>query len=130
MFNLNIFFCLYKKICLYLYKFKNNKMTKKVAVHICSECIKEFTSKEIYSALKPNALLPHYTVYCEKCIKELNIEEYTPYLKSRVSKSNDTETDKSKNTRKNTAKTKTATSAKTKKTTATKTKTTSTRSKK
>ena len=107
-------------------------MAKKVAaVHICSNCIKDFSSKEIYSALKPNALLPHYTVYCEKCIKELGIEEYTPYLKSRVSKTNsETETDKPKTTKKTTAKTKTATSAKTKTATSAKTKTTSTRSKK
>lgn len=99
-------------------------MAKKAAtVHICSECIKEFASKDIYSALKPDALLPHYTVYCKKCIDDLGIKEYTPYLKSRVSKSNDTESDKPKKS-KTTAANKSKTTAKTKNATVTKTKNT------
>ena len=94
-------------------------MAKKKAatVHICSECIKEFASKDIYSALKPDALLSHYTVYCKKCIDDLGIKEYTPYLKSRVSKSNDTESDKPKKSKTTAPKTKNATATKTKNTT-------------
>ena len=108
-------------------------MAKKARIHICSECIKEFSSKEIYSALKPNAILPHSTVYCKKCIDELGITEYTPYLKSRVAKSNIELNEpkaekKSKSTTekksKSVAKTKSTTATKTKSTTATKTKST------
>lgn len=58
--------------------------TKKKEKHICSECIGEFDAKDVYSADVPNAMIPHSTIYCLKCIKKLGIEEYKPYLKPRT----------------------------------------------
>lgn len=54
--------------------------TKKV----CSGCIKDFDNKDIYSAMVPNR--EYSTFYCHNCLIDLNIEEYTPFLKKRKKK--------------------------------------------
>lgn len=49
---------------------------KKKDIHICSECLGEFTSKETFVALVPER--QYYTLYCIDCMKELNIKECKP----------------------------------------------------
>lgn len=49
---------------------------KKKDVHICSECLGEFTSKETFVALVPDR--QYYTLYCVDCMKELGIKECKP----------------------------------------------------
>lgn len=48
---------------------------------ICTECIKEFNPKEIFIATKPNDVF--YTLYCGKCVEDLNITDLKPYVKPR-----------------------------------------------
>lgn len=61
-------------------------MVKKVTSnkHICSNCIEEFDPKNIFTAQVPDR--DYSTDYCEKCLKELGIKEFEPYLKPRVKK--------------------------------------------
>lgn len=48
---------------------------------VCSGCINEFTTKEIFIAPKPNS--EYNTYYCLDCIKKLEIVDAVPYLKPR-----------------------------------------------
>jgi len=71
--------------------------------HICSGCLGEFDSKEIFVGKFPGK--EYTTDYCEKCVKKLGIEEVVPYLKPRkprtevkkVSKTKKSTTSKTKN---------------------------------
>ena len=55
-------------------------MTKKKDAHVCSECLNEFTSKEIFVALVPDR--EYYTNYCKKCLIELEIDKCKAYTSS------------------------------------------------
>jgi hypothetical protein len=50
--------------------------------NICSNCIGEFDPKDIFTARVPDR--EYSTDYCEKCLKELGIKEFEPYLKPRA----------------------------------------------
>lgn len=50
---------------------------KKIKLHVCSECLDELLSKELYVAFVPNR--EYYTIYCLKCLKELNIKTFRKY---------------------------------------------------
>ena len=85
-----------------MYKKNIVKKKEKKDIHICSECIGEFSSKDIFTAQVPNAMIPHDTSYCEKCLKELGIKEFKPYLKPReprkkTEKTKNSTTEKTKN---------------------------------
>lgn len=61
---------------------KNFKKKKTIDEHICSECIKGFMGKDLFTAQVPDR---NYTTnYCGKCIKKLKITEYEPYIKVTV----------------------------------------------
>ena len=51
----------------------------KTTTHVCSECIKDIDLKSLFVAQVPNR--DYSTVYCEKCLKTLNITEFRPYYK-------------------------------------------------
>lgn len=52
-------------------------MAKKKTTSICTDCLGEFTAKEIFTALVPNR--EYYTIYCKKCMIALGIEKCRPY---------------------------------------------------
>jgi len=52
-------------------------MGKKKDVHICTECVEEFTSKEVFTSLVPDR--EYYTIYCKKCMISLGITKCRPY---------------------------------------------------
>jgi hypothetical protein len=60
-------------------------MTKRQLTHICTECLEEFSAKNIYIASFKNG--DFSTMYCKKCIDELKIKEFIPYNKPRKKKS-------------------------------------------
>lgn len=70
--------------------------------HICSECIKGFDGKDIFTAQVPER--SYNTNYCEKCIKKLKITEFEPYYKPRKPRAKK-ETTKKTTTKKTTRKT-------------------------
>jgi len=51
--------------------------TKKKDIHVCTECLGEFPSKDLYTAEVPER--EYYTIYCEKCLKKLGIKKCKPY---------------------------------------------------
>jgi hypothetical protein len=51
--------------------------TKKKDIHICSECLGEFSSKDLYVAEVPDR--EYYTTYCEKCMKKIGIKKCRNY---------------------------------------------------
>jgi hypothetical protein len=51
---------------------------------ICSHCINDIDQTEINIALVPSG--KYYTLYCHKCIKELGITDFKPYIKPRKKK--------------------------------------------
>jgi len=89
---------------------------KKTNTLICSECIGEFKTKEMFCATVPNR--EYSTVYCEKCLKELGIKEFKPYIKPRKPREVKPKTTSATKTKKST------TATKKKSTTATKRKST------
>ena len=77
--------------------YKKTIKTKVKEEHICSGCIKGFDAKDIFSAMVPDR--EYSTNYCAKCLKELGITEFTPYLKPRKTRAKkvvDTDTVKTK----------------------------------
>lgn len=50
---------------------------KKKDIHLCSECLGEFSSKDLYVAEVPER--EYYTTYCEKCMKKLGIKKCRAY---------------------------------------------------
>jgi hypothetical protein len=58
------------------------KKAKKIQTHVCSECLDDFNSKQIFFALAPTG--DHRTLYCIKCINELKIKEYFSYSNSKM----------------------------------------------
>jgi len=86
---------------------------KESRMHICSNCLSELDPKDTFVGKFPGK--EYTTDYCEKCIKELGIEEVVPYLKPRVRKEKTTtKKPAALKTKKNTT-TKKSTSKKTKK---------------
>ena len=59
-------------------------VVKKVTTHICSECINDFDAKELFVAQVPDR--DYSTIYCEKCLKKLEITIFKPYHKIPVKK--------------------------------------------
>jgi len=72
--------------------------TKKSAKHICSECLSELDQKDLFVAHVPNPddvpNRDYNTIYCDKCIEKLKIEEFKPYAKGRKVKEKVEKTDK------------------------------------
>ena len=69
------------QINLYICLNKNKiKMAKKKDSYVCSECLNEFPSKEIFAALVPNR--EYYTNYCKKCLIDLEIDKCKAYTSS------------------------------------------------
>lgn len=58
--------------------------TTKTSKHVCSNCLELFAPKDICSATKPGE--NYSTYYCTKCINDMGITEYVPYLKPRTKK--------------------------------------------
>lgn len=48
---------------------------------VCSECINEFSNKDIFIAKKPDN--NYTTYYCLECLNILGITDFKPYLKPR-----------------------------------------------
>jgi len=48
-------------------------------IHICSECFKEIETKEVFIAHVKDR--EYSTLYCEDCVKKLEIKIFEPYLK-------------------------------------------------
>jgi hypothetical protein len=60
-------------------------MGKKVKdTKICSHCIEDFDQTEMNIALVKSG--NYYTLYCNKCIKELGIIDFKPYKKKKRKK--------------------------------------------
>lgn len=61
--------------------------TKRSTKHVCSECLNEFDAKDLSVAKRPNPddvpNREYNTIYCDKCIEKLKIEEFKPFGKVR-----------------------------------------------
>jgi len=59
-------------------KFEKIKKSKaRTTTHVCSECLNDFNSKEVFLALASTG--DHKTIYCKKCLDKLKIKEYFTY---------------------------------------------------
>ena len=56
--------------------FNSTKKTK-ILTHVCSDCLNDFNSKEIFLTLAPTE--DHRILYCKKCLDKLEIKKYYTY---------------------------------------------------